>query len=114
MATSQTVPTAPDKGVLLNARPDVDEKDPHEVLRKAPKVKIKIHRTGAGPESDDVYVGVNGVGFQIKRGVEVEVPEPVMKNLEDAIQTVYHKAVVDGKEVLVPSQVPAYPFTRLN
>ena len=59
-------------------------------------------------------LGVNGVGFQIQRGVEVEVPEPIMRALEDAIQTVYHKAIVAGKEVLVPSQVPAYPFTRLN
>ena len=117
MATPQTAPTtAPEKGVLLKAQPEAEsnDKDPQDMLRKAPKVKIKIHRTHAGPETDDVYVGVNGIGFQIQRGVDVEVPEPVMKVLEDAVQTVYHKAVLLGKGVLVPNQVPAYPFTRLN
>ena len=88
--------------------------DPHDVLRAAPKVKIKIHRTGNPNEAPDVYVGVNGVGFQIKRGETVEVPEPVAKALENAIQTVYTETKEDGKVVLKPNAVPAYPFTRLN
>lgn len=36
------------------------------------KVKIKIPLTRT--EKDDVYVAVNGKSYQIKRGVEVEVP----------------------------------------
>ena len=43
------------------------------------KVKIKIPLTRA--EKDDVFVGLNGRTFMIKRGVEVEVPEGVAEIL---------------------------------
>ena len=44
------------------------------------KVKIKLPLTRA--ERDDVYVGVNGRSWLIKRGVEVEVPECVVEVLQ--------------------------------
>lgn len=44
------------------------------------KVKIKLPLTRT--EKDDVYVGLNGKGYLIKRGVEVEVPYGVAKILE--------------------------------
>lgn len=44
------------------------------------KVKIKLPLTRT--EKDDVYVGLNGKGYLIKRGVEVEVPFGVAKILE--------------------------------
>ena len=44
------------------------------------KVKIKLPLTRT--EKDDVYVGLNGKTYLIKRGVEVEVPEGVAKILE--------------------------------
>lgn len=48
---------------------------------KSPKkVKIKLPLTRT--EKDDVYVGLNGKGYLIKRGVEVEVPFGVAKILE--------------------------------
>lgn len=89
--------------------------DPHDALRAAPKVTIKIHKTGRPDESSDVYVGVNGVGFQIQRGMEVTVPEPVLKVLEDSIQTVYSEVnTADGKSELKAVSVQAYPFTRIR
>lgn len=36
--------------------------------------------------TEDVYVGINGIGFQIKRGETVMVPESVAKVLENANQ----------------------------
>jgi len=48
---------------------------------KKPKtvtIKIPLTRT----ESEDVYVNVNGKRYQIKRGVNVEVPWNVAKVLE--------------------------------
>ena len=45
---------------------------------KKVKVKLPLTRT----EKDDVYVGLNGKTYLIKRGVEVEVPEGVAKILE--------------------------------
>ena len=44
------------------------------------KVKIRLPLTRT--EKDDVYVCVNGKSYQIKRGVEVEVPVGVAKILE--------------------------------
>ena len=45
---------------------------------KKVKVKLPLTRT----EKDDVYVGLNGKTYLIKRGTEVEVPEGVAKILE--------------------------------
>ena len=50
---------------------------------KAPtvkKVKIKLPLTRS--ESEDVYVGLNGKTYLIKRGVEVEVPKGVAEILQ--------------------------------
>lgn len=44
------------------------------------KVKIKLPLTRQ--DKDDVVVGINGKLYQIKRGVEVSVPEYVAKVLE--------------------------------
>ena len=109
-ATVQTPPAAlAQPEVLTNAH-----YDPRDTLRSAPKVKIKVHKTGL-PNERDVYVGVNGVGFQIQRGEEVDVPVPVMKVLENAVQTVHQwKKAPDGSLLEVKTEVQAYPFTRLH
>ena len=44
------------------------------------KVKIMLPRARVG-EDDFKFVGYNGVGYQIKRGEQVEVPEAVAKIL---------------------------------
>ena len=44
------------------------------------KVKIKLPLTRS--ERDDVFVGVNGKTWLIKRGVEVEVPASVVEVLQ--------------------------------
>ena len=41
------------------------------------KVKIKLPLTRS--EKDDVFIGLNGKTYLIKRGVEVEVPEGVAR-----------------------------------
>lgn len=46
--------------------------------QKKVKIKLPVSRT----EKDDVFVGINGKTYLIKRGVEVEVPENVAKVLE--------------------------------
>lgn len=83
-----------------------------EALKAAPKVKIRIHKTGDRNEQTDVYVGVNGIGYQIRRGVDVEVPEPVAKVLEDATQTIYEFDEETQTRTLREAQ--AYPFTYLH
>lgn len=89
--------------------------DPHDALRRAKRVKIRVHKTGHPNESEDIYVGVNGVRYQIKRGEVVEVPEPVMLNLKDAVRTVYKWVTdADGEMRQDPSYVQAYPFDLLQ
>lgn len=46
------------------------------------KVKIKLPLTRT--EKNDEFVGVNGKTFQIKRGVEVEVPDYVVSVIKDS------------------------------
>ena len=47
---------------------------------KPKKVTIKLPLTRT--EKDDVFVGLNGKTYLIKRGVNVEVPAGVAKSLE--------------------------------
>ena len=48
---------------------------------KTPK-KVKIRLPLTRTEKDDVYVAVNGKSYQIKRGVDVEVPDYVAEVLQ--------------------------------
>ena len=49
-----------------------------EKAPKMVKIKLPLSRT----EKDDVYVALNGKSYQIKRGVEVEVPAGVVEILQ--------------------------------
>lgn len=63
-----------------NAETTEVTKAAEKTAAKAKKVKMKLPLTRT--EKDDVYVGLNGKGYLIKRGVEVEVPYGVAKILE--------------------------------
>ena len=51
-----------------------------ETVKKMKTVKVKLPLTRT--EKDDVFVGLNGKTYLIKRGVEVAVPAGVAKILE--------------------------------
>jgi hypothetical protein len=51
-----------------------------ETVKKTKTVKVKLPLTRT--EKDDVFVGLNGKTYLIKRGVEVAVPVGVAKILE--------------------------------
>lgn len=51
-----------------------------ETVKKMKTVKVKLPLTRT--EKDDVFVGLNGKTYLIKRGVEVAVPMGVAKILE--------------------------------
>ena len=55
-----------------------EAKKPETKKLKTVTIKIPLTRT----ESEDVYVNVNGKRYQIKRGVNVEVPWNVAKVLD--------------------------------
>lgn len=85
---------------------------PREELDAAPRVLIRVHKTGDRNEQKHVYVGINGVGYQIERGKDIAVPEPVMLNLRDSVQTVWEYD--ESQNTLVSREAQAYPFTLLN
>jgi hypothetical protein len=53
-------------------------------LDALPKVKIKIPISEQNPKDLDVTVQINGYTYQMKRGVEISVPEPVKELLANA------------------------------
>lgn len=53
-------------------------KAPEGAKEKTVKIRLPLTRT----EKDDVFVGVNGRTWLIKRGVDVEVPECVAEVLQ--------------------------------
>lgn len=106
MPSPQALPAAvqePDKSVFISAKAEIDA---------APRIKIRVHKTGDRNEMKYVFVGVNGVGYQIERGVEIDVPEPVVSVLENAVQTLWEYE--EEKKTLVPRQALSYPLTRLS
>ena len=60
-----------------------------EAVQKEKMVKIRLPKTK--PDEDDERVWVNHRSWQIKRGVEVEVPEcvaEVLRNKEKALEDI--------------------------
>lgn len=53
-----------------------------KTVEKEKTVKVRLPRTRA--DESDVFVGVNGRTWLIKRGVEVEVPECVAEVLRES------------------------------
>lgn len=79
-------------------------------LAKAKKVKIKIASQDRPGGDRDVFVGINGRTFLLKRDEELEIPEPVYELLEQT-EVTYYKQEADGR--LTPRKVKAYPITKL-
>ena len=57
-----------------------ETKETKQTAKKEEKVTIKLPLTRA--EKDDVWVGLNGKSYLIKRGVNVEVPAGVAEILQ--------------------------------
>lgn len=78
-------------GTIGGSGPDLEKEkavgsvDPTSGMNMGDRVKIRITKTDDDRGSDDVFVGVNGVGFLIKRGVAVDVPRDVVGVLRNAV-----------------------------
>lgn len=51
---------------------------------KQDMVRFKIPRDSSGRNKSDVFVGVNGKSYLVKRGVQTEMPRSVVEVLENA------------------------------
>jgi len=99
----------PPKPAFKNS--DSSTRETRDELHTQRKVKVNIPITES--EQDDVVVQINGYAFQIKRGVDVEVPESVVGVLEDAKIMTYGqitRADGEGKE-LVAQESQRIPFS---
>ena len=93
--------------------------DAPEVVTKAPKSRAKaeaaatgrrtitIHATGDEEGQNAVSVGVNGVVYQIPRGLPCDVPDEVIGVLENAKTSVYK--IVNGESV--EHLIPRFSYT---
>lgn len=69
---------------------------------------VTIHASDADGGDKAVFLGVNGVAYQIPRGKPYEVPVEVIEALKNAVVTQY-KSGNDG--VVKPFDVPRYAFS---
>jgi hypothetical protein len=67
-------------------------------------VKIRIAKSDKDSKYP-VFVGVNGVGYAIKRGEAVEVPEPVVEALRNAVQVSYAEDGTSNESLVYPFEV---------
>tara|TARA_R110000782_G_scaffold265815_1_gene359811 strand:- start:1181 stop:1660 length:480 start_codon:yes stop_codon:yes gene_type:complete len=81
----------------------------------AKRIKIIIHESADPNAVNPVFVGVNGKGYTITRGQEVDVPNGVLEVLNNARETLYERKKDEyGKEYLSPREALSYPFSILG
>jgi len=110
-------------GTIGSSGPDLEkEKDGGNVdtasgINMSDRVKIRITKTEDSRGSDDVFVGCNGVGFLIKRGVAVDVPRAVAEGLRNAVTKKLVEVVNDNGDhtgAFEYIDVQSYPFEVLS
>lgn len=75
--------------------------------KKQPRVKINIAKQDKPGGGDPVFVGVQGVGYTIPRGINVDVPAPVVEVLKNAKQD---RIFQDEDGNIHSEEVLTYPF----
>lgn len=76
---------------------EAGEENQDRPAARARTVTVTIHSGERDEDKGDVFVGVNGRGYLIKRETEVDLPEEVVGALENAVVEVDAKN--DGKPV---------------
>lgn len=98
---SQTKKEAPQQEAEIQAQTQEMQAQPQEAAGKNPLEELVTIRLFKDNERyrDDVFVSVNGRTFQIKRGVEVQVPRYVQEVLDNSMsQDMVAAAMVDKLE----------------
>lgn len=92
------------KPVAETAAETVTKEAPKAKAKAPAKVRLTIHKDSNPNAVDPVFVGVNFVGYTIKRGEEVVVPKEVADALESAVENRYEQK---GSEMTL-REVPSY------
>lgn len=84
--------------------------DKSSAKARANYVTINIARSQEKGGGQPVFVGLNGKGFTIPRGIPIAVPPGVEYILRGAKQTVYEYEGEGSDQKLVPREVLTYPY----
>ena len=98
---SQTKKEAPQQEAAIQAQTQEIEAQTQEEAQRNPLEELVTIRLFKDNERyrDDVFVSVNGRTFQIKRGMEVQVPRYVQEVLENSMnQDMVAAAMMDKLE----------------
>lgn len=100
-----TIDDAPE--VVIKKKPDMIAVADNGDNFSGNKVDITIHQGEGEVGSQAVFIGLNGDGFNVPRGIRVSVPKEVAHILENTEQTVYESIKGQVKE----RQVRRFSFT---
>lgn len=70
-------------------------------------VRINVSKSDKPGGDEPVFVGVQGVGYTIPRGVDIDVPSPVVEVLKNAMQDIITQ---DEDGEIHHNHVLAYPY----
>lgn len=73
--------------------------DGFDIALSGKKKTITIHTSEAEGGHDAIPIGLNGYMYQVPRGIPVEVPEELVKILENAKVTTFHPSKEPGEFV---------------
>jgi len=72
------------------------------------RVTLTIHQTSEEGGDEDVFIGLNGYGYKIKRGEPCSVPEEVANIIKNAVTT----TIRPGKEGgVTESKTPRFAYS---
>lgn len=84
----------------------------HDMAKKVKRTAlISIPMSEKPGGTEPVFVGVQGTGYLIPRGIEVEVSPAIVEVLRNAITD---NVVQDEEGELIHNEVPTYPFSILR
>ncbi len=110
-------------GTIGGSAPDLEKEktggnvDAASGINMGDRVKIRITKTEDSRGSDDVFIGLNGAGFLIKRGVTVDVPRDVVGVLRNAVTKKLVEVVNDNGDhtgAFEYIDVQSYPFEVIS
>ena len=79
--------------------------------KNEPRVLINIAKQQGKGGSEDVFVGVQGVGYRIPRALDIAVPKRVAEVLRNAVQTIVTQ---DDDGLMHHEKVHTYPFSIIR
>ena len=87
--------------------PVAEVKPQGKIAKRSHMVTINIAKSEKAGGDEPVFVGVQGVGYTIPRGININVPSPVVEVLKNAMQDIMTQ---DEDGEIHHNHVLAYPY----